>query len=50
LLESYEVLARTFDPADARAKRAAGDLMRLYNKWSRPEQAALWRARSEGKP
>src|SRR5262249_30088760 len=33
LLESYETLSGMFGPEDARARRVAGDLMRLYTKW-----------------
>jgi len=50
LLDSYETLSGMFGPDDERAKRVAGDLMRLYGKWHQPEQAQEWRAKAQGTP
>jgi serine/threonine protein kinase len=50
LLDSYETLSGMFGPGDERAKRVAGDLMRLYGKWHQPEQAQEWRAKAQGQP
>jgi hypothetical protein len=44
LVESYEVLKTSQVPGSFRIKEASSRLVRLYDAWHKPEQAAQYRA------
>jgi serine/threonine protein kinase/tetratricopeptide (TPR) repeat protein len=47
LLEAHTLLVAAYDEHHPSATRAAAGLAELYEAWGRPEDAAIWRARSE---
>jgi tetratricopeptide (TPR) repeat protein len=45
LLESYRDLVRTLGARDPRTRTAIQRIIRLYERWNRPDQASSWRDR-----
>jgi hypothetical protein len=46
LLSSHEALAARLGPGDSRTQETVRDLVTLYERWSKPDQAASWRAKA----
>lgn len=46
LLRTHPILEKTFSEKGARTTKSAGRLVRLYEAWGKPEQAAAWQARA----